>query len=396
MTTTPGSAVGAAILANAADLVRHAARVAPDRPALIGPAGSRSWSELDAAVDTGAAALAAAGYQAGAPVVLALPTGPDLAAALFAVLRAGLVAVPVDPLRTDLAWVARRVSAVAAVTDQAVSGAAPVIGSAQVGTWWGGTAVGRAARSGGEDLALLARAARTGPPVMLSHRALLGAVTALRGAARFDLQPVDRVLQVLPLFHVVGLVTAFLPAAVAGAAVVIPGPPADGGTTVQAALAAVREHRVSVLPAEPTLYRQLHRVPGFERALASVRLMTSGSSPLDPADFAAIRRATGQAVREGYGISESAAAITSTLMTEEAHPGSVGLPYPGVQVRILDDSDEIVGSPGSSGDPESPASAGSAEPTASAESAGSTEPAGSTQPNGSAEPAGPTAAEGSE
>jgi long-chain acyl-CoA synthetase len=259
--------------------------------------------------------------------------------------------------------------------------------------------VGRAARSGGEDLALLARAARTGPPVMLSHRALLGAVTALRGAARFDLQPVDRVLQVLPLFHVVGLVTAFLPAAVAGAAVVIPGPPADGGTTVQAALAAVREHRVSVLPAEPTLYRQLHRAPGFERALASVRLMTSGSSPLDPADFAAIRRATGQAVREGYGISESAAAITSTLMTEEAHPGSVGLPYPGVQVRILDDSDEIVGSPGSTGSLQSPApagSAGSTEPNGSTGPTQSTELPGSAEPAGSTGPAGPTAAEGSE
>jgi long-chain acyl-CoA synthetase len=344
VTTTPhpsGSAAAVAIAGNVADMVRHAADAGGERPALIADQGSRTWSELDAAVDAGTAALVGAGYPAGERVVLAMPTGPDLAAALFAVLRAGLVAVPVDPVRTDLAWVARRVAAVAAVTDQAVSGAAAVIGSEQVGSWWGGKPTRRPARSGGEDLALLARAARSGPPVMLSHRSLLGAVTALAGAARLDVQPVDRVLQVLPLFHVVGLVTAFLPAAAAGAAVVIPGRPAGGGTAVEAALAAVREQRVSVLPAEPTLYRQLHRVPGFERALASVRLMTSGSSPLDPADFAAIRRATGQAVREGYGISESAAAIASTLMTDEAHPGSVGLPYAGVQVRILDDHDEI-------------------------------------------------------
>jgi len=323
--------------ANLADLLRAAAATAGERPALIGAHGERTWAQLDAAADRGAATLA--GHPAGERVVLGLPTGPDLAAALFAVLRAGLVAVPVDPRRTDLAWVVRRVGAVAAITDEAVAGAAPVLGSAQLATWWQGAAPAPTpARAGGEDLAMLARAARAHPPVMLSHRAFLAAAAALRAAPRLDVTPTDRILQMLPLFHVVGLVTAFLPAALAGAAVVIPEKPdTSAGTVAQAALAAVRAHRVSILPAEPTLYRQLDRIPGYERALATVRLMTSGSSPLDPDDFVKIRTSTGQAVREGYGISESAAAVTSTLMTETAHPGSVGLPYPGVEVRIGDD-----------------------------------------------------------
>ena len=354
----PADAADGANSANCADLVRAAAQRTPDSAALIGAWGTRSWAELDAAIDAGVPV-----FRTGAPasdgdhpadrVVLALPTGPELAAALFAVFRAGLVAVPVDPLRTYIAWVAQRVGATHVVTDAVVDTSAQITAQittgAQVAAWWAGDtpagtgvtaahdAVRGGAQSGGEDLALLARAARQGPPVMLPHRALIAAAHAISGAGPVAMGPADRVLQALPLFHVVGLVTAFLPAALAGAAVVVPD--ANGSATpAEAALAAVRTHRVSVLPAEPTLYRQLDRIDGFERALATVRLMTSGSSPLDPVDFATIRTATGQAVREGYGISEAASAGTSTLMSPSAKAGSVGRAYPGVEVRILGDS----------------------------------------------------------
>jgi len=329
---------------NVADVLSAAAVRAPRDAALIGAWGSRTWAELDAAAAAGAAELSR--IPVGERVVLALPNGLELAAALFATLRAGLVAVPVDPEHADIRWVAQRVQArlvIADVPTEAVPDA-EVTPPSRVGSWWDAehaagydAARGPSARTG-EDVALLARANRSGPPVMLSHRAILAAAQVVAGADPVALRPGDRVLQVLPLFHVVGLVTAFLPAALAGAAVVVPDQ--DGGIgRAEAAVAAVRAHRVSVLPAEPTLYRQLDRIPGFERALGTVRLMTSGSSSLDPADFAAIRAATGQSVREGYGISEAAGAVASTLMAPMARPGSAGLPYPGVEVRIGDAED---------------------------------------------------------
>lgn len=325
--------------ANVADIVRATAVAAPTRAALIGPDESVSWAELDAAVDRGVRALTDAGHAAGDRVVLALPTGRALAAALFATLRAGLIAVPVRPQHSDLAWVAERTGAAVIVTDHPVAGAggpaAETIGSAVIDRWWDAEPVPPVpVGAAGEDIALLARAGRSGAPVMLSHRALACAAAAVFAAPRMGMRPDDRVLQVLPLFHVVGLVTAFLPAAMAGAAVVIPGA-TDTVSAVDAALAAIQQHRVSVLPAEPTLYRQLDRIDEFDRALATVRLMTSGSSPLDPADLVTIRSVTGAGVREGYGISEAAAAVTSTLMCAQARPGSVGLPYPGVEVRIV-------------------------------------------------------------
>lgn len=352
-----------------ADVIRAAAMSASRGPALIGRWGVRTWSELDRAVTRGAAELAAlvaadadpavtaadtAATARGARVVIALPTGLELAAGLFATFRAGLVAVPVDPRTTDIAWVAERVGARIVIGAEARG--ATALSAAQVATWWpadgevAGGAVTQApaagdagdaahrpapdpARAAGEDLALLARGSRPAPPVMLSHRAIVAGALSVAGAPPVGLREADRVLQVLPLFHVVGLVTAFLPAALAGAAVVVPDDEAHP-SRVEAAIAAVRQHRVSMLPAEPTLYRQFDRVAGFERGLGTVRLMTSGSSPLDPLDFSAIRAATGQAVREGYGISEAAGAITSTLMTAAPRPGSVGLPYPGVELRI--------------------------------------------------------------
>lgn len=357
---------------NVADVLHAAATRAPRDAALIGPWGSRTWLELDSAASAGASALASApGTGPGDRVVIALQTGLELAAALFATLRAGLVAVPVDPTRTEIAWVAERVGARLAITDRDVDGAAGTVSAAQVAAWWQTEPAAYDASRGeaaGEDLALLARGSRVGPPVMLSHRAILAAAGAVAGAAPMALRSTDRVLQVLPLFHVVGLVTAFLPAALAGAAVVVPDAPGEG-ERVAAAVRAVKTHRVSVLPAEPTLYRQLDRVDGFERSLGTVRLMTSGSSPLDPVDFAAIRSATGQSVREGYGISEASGAISSTLMVPVARPGSAGLPYPGVQIRIEGGEEASEDDPGAGSAPTTSDTVAEPGPPQSAEDA---------------------------
>jgi long-chain acyl-CoA synthetase len=330
---------------NVADLVRVAAQRHGERVALLAGTGRHTWTEFDAAVDAGVAALGALGAQVGDRVLMALPTGPGQAAALFAVLRAGMVAVQVEPAHPDLAWVGRRVGAALALTDRDDHGCAHRIGLAALGDWWGTAAgVRYPAGGGGEDLALLARSGRSAAPVMLSHRAVLAAVRAAMAAPGFDLRPEDRLIQALPLYHVVGLLSTFLPAAVSGAAVVIPDLGVPGRTSAESVLAAISGQRVTVLPAEPTSYRQLCQAEGFAEAVATVRLMVSGSAALDPAHLRQIRDSCGVTVRQGYGISESAATVTSTLVTTgpggEPREGSVGLPYPGISVRILSDDED--------------------------------------------------------
>jgi long-chain acyl-CoA synthetase len=72
-----------------------------------------------------------------------------------------------------------------------------------------------------------------------------------------------------------------------------------------------------------------------EAALATVRVFTSGNAPLTAADFEAARSRFGRPVWEGYGLSESASVVTTSLTTQAPTQGSVGRPLPGIEVRVV-------------------------------------------------------------
>ncbi len=66
-----------------------------------------------------------------------------------------------------------------------------------------------------------------------------------------------------------------------------------------------------------------------------MRLLTSGTAPLDTDDFGAVQTLVGHPVWEGYGLSEAASVVASTLMTDEPRHGSVGKPLSGIELRIV-------------------------------------------------------------
>ncbi len=322
---------------NVSDLLRTAAATFPDRPAVIDAGRLLTWAELDRAADHGGRALVSAGLTLGDRVIVSLDTSADLIAALFAVARAGLVAVPISPARGEVGVVIERVAARGAIAGQSAIDAAVVIRPEQVTSWWHTDAEPFEPLAGGEDIAILARAAGSDRPVMISHRAVLAAVAAIGGAPRLHLRSDDRAILVLPAYHLAGWVTAFLPLCAVGAAAVVPDQAGPEGTWVDAVLATIRSERVTIVPGAPGLYRRLTKARGVERALASVRLMTSGAAPLDPGDSSAIRALTAQPVWEGYGISESSSVVSTSLMSSAARTGSVGLPLPGIDLRIVGD-----------------------------------------------------------
>lgn len=343
---------------NVADLLRRAAGQHPDRPAVIGASGSRSWAQLDAAADAGVTALRSIGLDRGERVVIALPTGADLAAALFACARAGLIAVPIGPSHGDTGEVADRVGAVAAISVDHDHGLPVGLDQHDVARWWvaGPSDSPPAATGGGEDLAVLARA-RADRAVMLSHRSILAAVEAIGRLDDRRVRDADRVLQVLPMYHVAGWVVAFLPTTLVGGATVIPevgfdtatisigapdgalrGSPdivAAGRQAAESAVAAAGEHQVTVVPGAPGFFHHLVGLDGSQRSLATVRLLTSGTAPLDTDDFGAVQTLIGHPVWEGYGLSEAASVVASTLMTDEPRHGSVGKPLTGIELRIV-------------------------------------------------------------
>ncbi|OLR90746.1 AMP-binding protein [Actinokineospora bangkokensis] len=317
-----------------ADLVTTAAANVPGHLALVEArtGATLDWRSLDAASTAYARVLRDQGVTPGDRVVLVLPNGVKFVVALFGVLRAGGVAVPVNP---DSA-----APEVARVVEH--SGAALVLGTDLPGATTLPDPVPDAPAgeplppaAGGEDLALLCYTSGTaGVPrgVMLSHRALLANAEQCAALRPAPVTPTDRVLLAVPLSHAYGL-SALWQVAAAGATGVL-----LDRFSVDAALATCQDRRVTTVVGVPTMF-QAFTAAGAERlgeALSTVRLATSGAAPLDPRTLAEFRRETGLSIYEGYGLTETGPVLTSTLVSGVAKPGSVGKALPGVEVRLVD------------------------------------------------------------
>ncbi len=175
----------------------------------------------------------------------------------------------------------------------------------------------------------------TGRPkgVLLPRRALATNLDALADAWAWD--RADRLVHALPVFHVHGLVLGLL------------GPLRRGGQVrhlgrfspedVASALAAGG----TMLFGVPTMYHRLADAAERDLAVADglrrARLLVSGSAGLPARTFRRIEAATGQRIVERYGLTET---IMNTAVRHdgERRPGEVGLPLPGVDLRVITDA----------------------------------------------------------
>ncbi len=141
----------------------------------------------------------------------------------------------------------------------------------------------------------------------------------------------DVLLHALPLFHVHGLLVALQGALYAGArTVMLP------GFDPQDVLDRLVRQRPTLFMGVPTMYRRLvHLDSASEPGLDQIRLFVSGSAPLAPETFHAFQKRFGHTVLERYGMTEAGMVLSNPLRGERK-PGSVGLPLPGVSVRVVD------------------------------------------------------------
>jgi len=183
-----------------------------------------------------------------------------------------------------------------------------------------------------DDIALLCyTSGTTGSPkgAMISHGNLSSMAASLHKA--WGWTPRDILVHALPLFHVHGLLVALQGALYAGAhAVVLPAFDAQG------VLEQLSRKRATLFMGVPTMYRRLISLDGsFKPSLARMRLFVCGSAPLPPDLFHAFRERFGHTLLERYGMTE-AGMVLSNPLEGERRPGSVGLPLPGVSVRVVD------------------------------------------------------------
>jgi malonyl-CoA/methylmalonyl-CoA synthetase len=141
----------------------------------------------------------------------------------------------------------------------------------------------------------------------------------------------DVLLHVLPHFHIHGLVVAFHGALHAGATALLL-PSFDAARTLRL----LQDEGCTVFMGVPTIHRRLVEVENAaSTGLSRMRLFTSGSDRLPDDLFHRFREAFGHTLLERYGMSETGM-LTSNPLHGERRVGTVGLPLPGVEVRIVD------------------------------------------------------------
>ncbi len=171
----------------------------------------------------------------------------------------------------------------------------------------------------------------TGAPkgVMLDH-ANLDAMTRM-GRAALKVSDTDRCLLILPLFHVNGIVVSVLLPLVAGGSVVVASRfnPRTFFTLIEA-------ERPTYFSGVPTIFGMLaSQAPAVQPDTSSVRFAVCGAAPAPPELLTRFEERYGIPVVEGYGLSEATCGSTLNPIDGPRRAGTVGIPFPGQDVRIL-------------------------------------------------------------
>jgi long-chain acyl-CoA synthetase len=183
--------------------------------------------------------------------------------------------------------------------------------------------------------ALLYTSGTSGRPraAMLTHRALLANLEQVASVEPPMIRGDDVVLGVLPLFHVYGL-NAVLGSVLRHRAKLVLVERFDP----QGTLELIDDQACSVVPVAPPVFAHWLPLEHLAERLGSVRLMLSGSAPLSPDLIEQFTARTSIPIHQGYGLTEAAPVVTSTLCSEELQNGSVGAALPGVEIRLRDDA----------------------------------------------------------
>lgn len=346
---------------NLADLLRDAAQRFPSKPALIFHDRPVAFSQVDDRADRTAAALTGLGVARGDRVAMLMGNVPEFVTTLYGAMRAGAVVCPLNVLLTpeEMGYILADSGAKVAVTELAsLPGLLSVrdrLGDLQTILVVGGPPAPRgtisleeALRTAGEprdlatdasDLAVVAyTAGTTAAPkgAMLTHGHLLANLDQISRVPDLAETDQDVALLALPLFHSYALNVILGMGMKTGATAVL-----VERFDPEETLALIERHGVTVLFGAPPMFASwlsLQEVP--LHALSSVRLAVSGAAPLPGEIFEAFRDRFGVTIWEGYGLTECGPAVTSNAMGKVAKPGSVGLPLPDLEVRLVGEDGE--------------------------------------------------------
>ena len=332
---------------NFAGLVRHAAQQYGERTAIVCRGESVSFAALEARSAAIAAALARPGVHPGDRCAILLKNPADAAAAFFAVLAVGAVAINVNELyrARQVEYVVRHSQASVLVTSrdmleqlgrrldvdayvlcvEDLPRKAPHFGVVEIRE----NAPAQITYTSGS----------TGQPkgVATSHAAMWAGVRTV--SEYLGITSDDRIAGILPFSFVYGF-NQLTTSLYRGATLVV-----ERSTLSAELVAALRRERISVLAGVPPLWQQLLGVQSFRtEPLPSLRVMTCAGGRLPPSTVRELRQAQPQAsLFLMYGLTE---VFRSTFLPPDlvdSHPDSMGKPVPGSQVYVVREDGRLAG-----------------------------------------------------
>ena len=348
-------------------LLDDAAGRFPGRPCISFDDETLSYAQVRGLTNRFAAGLRDLGLDPDDRLAILLPNCPAFVLAYFGALKAGLVVVPLNPLCTppELTRYLLESGAAGIVTmPQLLESVVPQLDRTPLRRVIVAGLVEPAAGVVGLE-SLLGAAPATAEPVDADAQALLmfsGGTTGIpkaimlshaqcvanarQAAAWGHVDSADRFLAVLPLFHGFGMGVT-MNAALAGGAEIVLLPrfrPAE-------VLAAIERYRPTMLIGVPTMFAALVAEPDLaSHDLTSLQGVFVGAAPLTKAITEEFEGATGARMIEGYGLTESVTGIMANPFHGMHKPGSVGVPFPGVDAKIVGLEDGADLPPGETGE----------------------------------------------
>ena len=187
-----------------------------------------------------------------------------------------------------------------------------------------------------DDLALLQfTSGTTGMPkaAMLSHRNLMTNAYQTISWTAGKLEPGKEVfLCLIPFFHVFGMTVGMNSGISIGATLMVMPQP-----DLKEAIALIEKFGVTVMPGVPTLYVGFNNFPGIEnRKVGQIKICVSGAAPLPVEVARRFEELTGGKLIEGYGLTESSPVTNANPLYGLRRVGSIGLPFPSVDVKVVE------------------------------------------------------------
>ena len=375
------------------DVVERSAQQYPNAPALEFFGKTITYAEMLEQIERAAEGLRALGVSAGDPVALILPNCPEHIVAFYAVLRLGAVVVEHNPLytprdlrkqfedhgaKTAIVW-NKVVSSVQEFPDDIavtnlisvdITKSMPITTRillrlpiskaresrealyspvANTVTWEKVTSAGRLpsiwVRPQTNDLAIIQyTSGTTGTPkgAALTHRNMIA--NAMQAQSWTPSVPRGEgcvFYAVLPMFHAYGLTLCVTFAMSMGARLVL-FPKFDADMVLEV----VKKRPATVFPLVPPIAeRLLARAKETGTSLEGIKIGVSGAMPLSVELVEPFEQASGGYLCEGYGLSECSPVLMVNPVAENRKTGTIGLPLPGTEVRIVDPENPTVDVP---------------------------------------------------